>query len=104
MPGISKNYQTIAAAKKAQQQSKIPAEWLLQVDRYNDLSNFMEVPTTCGILDHIECDITSNHDATALLKKLKSGVWTAEQVTVAFCKRAAIVQQLVCQPQPSNFS
>ena len=75
MPGISKNYQTIAAAKKAQQQSKIPAEWLLQVDRYNDLSNFMEVPTTCGILDHIECDITSSHDATALWRNSNLEIW-----------------------------
>jgi amidase len=55
----------------------------------------MEVPVTCGVLSEIECDITSNYDATALLEKLRVGFWTVEQVTVAFCKRAAIAQQLV---------
>ena len=55
----------------------------------------MEVPLTCGILSETELKITSDYDATALLEKLRSGVWSVEEVTVAFCKRAAIAQQLV---------
>ncbi|KAI9733798.1 MAG: hypothetical protein M1818_007065 [Claussenomyces sp. TS43310] len=94
MPEIVKDYRTIATEKKVQQQSKIPEEWLLPVGKYDGASNFMDVPVTCGILNQLECDITSNYDATALLEKLKPGVWSAEQVTVAFCKRAAIAQQL----------
>ena len=88
------NYSTIAAKKREQRQKKIPQDWLLTKD-YNGISNFMDIPSTCGILSDVECDITSNHDATALLEKMKNGEWSAEQVTTAFCKRAAIAQQLV---------
>ena len=52
-------------------------------------------------LNALECDITSNFDATALLQKLREGEWSAEQVTVAFCKRAAIAHQLVRLPRSS---
>ena len=55
----------------------------------------MDVPLTCGLLNETEARITSDYDATALLEELKAGVWSVEQVTVAFCKRAAIAHQLV---------
>jgi amidase len=100
MSNTLKDYQIISAEKKLQRQSKIPKEWLLPSEQYHGTTNFMEVPTTCGLLSPLECNITSEFDATALLEKLKDGVWSAEQVTVAFCKRAAIAQQLVCQLQP----
>ncbi|EMR64716.1 putative general amidase-b protein [Eutypa lata UCREL1] len=54
----------------------------------------MDVPLTCGLLNETESRITSDYDATALLEKLKAGVWSAEQATMAFCKRAAIAHQL----------
>jgi amidase len=94
MSAIRKNYQTIAAEKKLQRQNKIPKEWIIS-DSYHGASNLMDVPITCGILSDVECEITSGHDATSLLEKLKNGLWSAEQVTVAFCKRAAIAHQLV---------
>ena len=99
MPEVPRDYQTISAEKKLQRQSKIPKEWLIPLEAYQEFTNFMHVPVTCGILSDVECKITSDFDATALLEKLKDGVWSAEQVTVAFCKRAAIAQQLVCQVQ-----
>ena len=95
MPGVSRDYRTIAAEKQSHSRKQIPKEWLLAND-YSSYTNFMEVPITCGILSDEEINITSNFDATALLEKLRSGMWTAEQVTVAFCKRAAIAHQLVC--------
>ncbi len=91
-----KDYQTISAEKKLQRQSKIPKEWLLPSVKYHGATNFMEVSTTCGVLSDVECQITSDFDVTALLEKLRDGVWSAEQVTVSFCKRAAFAQQLVC--------
>lgn len=94
MTGVTKNYRTIATQKKVQQQGRIPKEWLL-TKSYDGRTNFMDVPMTCGILSDEEIDITSNFDATALLEKLKSGIWSTEQVTIAFCKRAAIAHQLV---------
>ncbi|KAL5447781.1 hypothetical protein PMIN07_009554 [Paraphaeosphaeria minitans] len=93
MPVVHGDYQIIAAKKQLERQSKIPKDWLLN-ESYHGLSNLMDIPTTCGILSGLECHITSSHDATSLLEKLKSGIWSAEQVTVAFCKRAAIAHQL----------
>jgi amidase len=88
------NYQTISAEKKLQQQGKIPKEWLLP-ESYHGAINLMDVPLTCGVLSDLEYKITSDFDATALLEKLNTGEWSAEQITVAFCKRAAIAHQLV---------
>lgn len=102
MSKVYKNYKIIAAEKQLERQSKIPKEWLLRSEQYQGVSNLMQVPRTCGILSETEYHITSNFDATALLEKLKDGVWSAEQVTIAFCKRAAIAQQLVCR-HPSPF-
>lgn len=55
----------------------------------------MDVPTSCGILSAEEVRITSDYDAVNLVEEVAKGRYTAEAVTVAFCKRAAIVHQLV---------
>lgn len=89
------DYQKIAAEKRLQRSSEIPEDWLIPTGLYRDATNVLEVPSTCGVLNGVELEITSKYDATALLEKLKTGVWSAEQVTIAFCKRAAIAQQLV---------
>ncbi|TVY86826.1 putative amidase, partial [Lachnellula willkommii] len=92
---MPKTYQTLAAEKKAQQWDKIPKAWRLPTTEIShDASNVMDIPLTCGLLNETEASITSDYDATAILGKLKAGEWTVEQVTVAFCKRAAIAQQL----------
>jgi amidase len=93
------DYQIIAAEKRLQRSNRIPRDWLIP-SKLRHATNLLEVPITCGILSDIECEITSKYDATALLEKLKLGIWSAEQVTVAFCKRAAIAQQLVSWPNP----
>ncbi|KAH7123928.1 amidase [Dendryphion nanum] len=87
------NYQIISAEKKLQRRSKIPQEWVLPKS-YHGVTNFMGIPSTCGILSELELNITSNSDATDLLGKLRDGTLSAEQVTIAFCKRAAIAHQL----------
>ncbi|KUL88173.1 hypothetical protein ZTR_04082 [Talaromyces verruculosus] len=89
-----KNYKVLAAAKKAQQQDKIPQSWRISAEKFQDSPNVMDVPLSCGLLDETEAKITSGYDATAVLEKLKARVWSVEQVTVAFCKRAAIAHQL----------
>jgi amidase len=95
MPSATNDYQCIAAEKKLRQSSKIPKDWLIPPKTYQNVTNLINVPVNCGVLSDVECSITSEYDATALLEKLKAGVWSAEQVTTAFCKRAAIAQQLV---------
>ena len=89
------NYRAIAASKKAQQWAKIPKAWRLPTERFQDANNVTNIPLTCGLLNETEASITSDYDATALLGQLKAGVWSVEEVTIAFCKRAAIAQQLV---------
>jgi amidase len=95
------DYQSIAAEKRLQRTNRIPNDWLIPTEMVCDAKNLMTVPVTCGILNDTECKITSDCDATALIEKLKAGIWSAEQVTVAFCKRAAIAHQLVSCPSSS---
>lgn len=75
--------------------AKIPSDWRLpQEFLASDQRDVTGVPAACGILSDDELDITAK-DATEILQNIHSGQWTAEQVCLAFCKRAAIAQQLV---------
>lgn len=88
-------WQEKAAAKAAEAKAKIPTEWLLPEGLVPDNQlNVLDVPRTCGILTLEEISITEDYDATALRDKLAKGELSAFQVTVAFCKRSAIAQQL----------
>lgn len=89
------DYKLIGAEKRRLRESKIPHQWLLPNTDYQHGPDLVQIPATCGILNEIEVDITSQHDATDILEKLRNGTWTAEIVTTAFCKRAAIAHQLV---------
>jgi hypothetical protein len=95
-----KDYKIISQEKLHANAAKIPKEWLLSskylenVNADSDL-NVLDVPRTCGILNEKEIDITENYDATALLEKIASKQFSSYDVVLAFCKRAAIAQQLV---------
>lgn len=102
MAPLLKNYRILAAEKKLQRSNKIPKDWVIPSEIIQDANSLLEIPVTCGILSNIECEITSDYDATAVIEKLKLGIWSAEQVTIAFCKRAAIAQQLVSTRLPSS--
>lgn len=87
-----------AAAKRAAELQKIPREWRLAPDFLGgDESsniNVMDVPAKCGILNTAELGITEGYSAVALAQAVQSGAIKASDVAVAFCKRAAIAQQL----------
>ncbi|KAK9476900.1 amidase signature domain-containing protein [Lipomyces japonicus] len=85
-------YKFIAAKKQKQLLDAIPLEWRIQVspDQPDNLTKFAE---TCGILTEREIVITSNYDAVGLLEKVHKGEYSALEVTIAFCKRAALAQQ-----------
>lgn len=96
---ISESWQSIVAAKQASAKEKIPAAWRLS-ESYLEVSeesleSVLSVPRECGLLSPVELEITDQHDAVSLVHKLAEGTFTAEQVTAAFSKRAAIAQQLV---------
>lgn len=94
-------WQEKAAAYRAAALDKIPKEWRLPTSITNSVSEtsdqcVLDIPRTCGLLTAEELDITENHDAVALAELLAKGKLTSVAVTTAFCKRAAIAQQLVC--------
>lgn len=96
----SKNWQRIAAEKRASAFERIPKSWRLPhslLEKLNSTTpdNVLKIPHDCGILSKQELEITEQYDATALAEKLARGKFTAVAVTTAFSKRAAIAQQLV---------
>lgn len=69
---------------------KLPLDQLPSIDRLDVLN----VPEETGRLSHREIEIT-DCDGTHLVAKMAAGLWTAEEVTIAYLKRATIGQQLV---------
>jgi len=96
----SEDWKTISQKKRESNASKIPAEWKLSkeiLDKYDAESHqsVLDVPRTCGVLSEKEVEITEKYDATALLEKLAKKEMSSVEVVTAFCKRAAVAQQLV---------
>ncbi|EXJ78169.1 hypothetical protein A1O3_09330 [Capronia epimyces CBS 606.96] len=56
--------------------------------------NVLHVPSESGLLSARELDITAC-DGTRLAEAIASGCWSAEEVTVAYLKRATIGHQMV---------
>ncbi|CAI7646401.1 unnamed protein product [Penicillium bialowiezense] len=88
-------WQRIAEDKHASRDNAIPAEWRLRPGFVaDDRLNVMDVPMECGILTERELEITET-DAVMLVDKMIHRDYTSHEVTLAFCKRAAVAQQLV---------
>ncbi|KAJ5689465.1 hypothetical protein N7462_003857 [Penicillium macrosclerotiorum] len=93
-------------AKKRQDcANKIPEAWRIPdnflanfqtplVDHKNNLIQ-NEAIRKSGILTENELKITENYNVSKLLSALASGTLTSSEVTLAYCKRAAVAQQLV---------
>lgn len=89
-------WEKIAAEKRAALAEQIPPEYripqhLLPPDDQLDVTTF---PSESGWFSKEELDIT-NSSASHILQKIASRSWSSEEVTRAFCKRAAAAQQLV---------
>jgi amidase len=90
---MSSNWEQLAADKRQRLTKTIPEQWRIE-----------ELPSDDSVIDYPRTeDIPSNHEleitelsATQLVSKLASSRLSAVEVTLAFCKRAAIAQQLVC--------
>jgi amidase len=95
--GVSPNasWSDIGLAKRNARDRLIPNSWKIPTENYAARTNVLDVPLTCGILTDREITITSNYDAVDIVNGIKAGTFSAKEVTVAFCKRAAIAQQLV---------
>ncbi|KAL2066253.1 hypothetical protein VTL71DRAFT_2324 [Oculimacula yallundae] len=100
MESVTASWQTIATQHRDAAASKIPDDWRLPssiTDSISQISdqNVLAIPGTCGLLSKEEIDLTENYTALELVQHLASGRFTSLAVTTAFCKRAAISQQLV---------
>lgn len=87
-------WKAIAQRKRAERQSRIPSAWLLSNPPSPSTLDVLSIPRISGILTSHELSITENFDATSLADAIRSHKLTAEEVTIAFCKRAAIAQQV----------
>jgi amidase len=88
-------WEAIATKKRTEQQSQIPKAWLLpNLPPFSSTTDVRSIPQTSGILSQRELTITSSHDATSLAALICDRKYTAEEVCIAFCKRAAIAQQV----------
>jgi amidase len=86
-------------AEQAALLAKIPQEWRIPSSLASSVPrNVQSLFETCGVLSAQDIEMTTTSDATDLLDKMHRGVWSAEDVTRAFCKRAAVAQQLVRKP------
>jgi amidase len=93
----TKTWDTIAAEKRAARDTLIPEAWRVSVD--DSLLDVTDVPRTSGVLSPAEVEITET-EAPELVRKMIDRELTSEAVVTAFCKRAAIAQQLVGYTRP----
>ncbi|KAL2877018.1 hypothetical protein SGCOL_007637 [Colletotrichum sp. CLE4] len=98
------DWEQIARKHRKEQKEKIPSAWLLDNDKLSQLRGVgtaeegrlidLQAAKNSGILDSKEIDITENYTARELVRYLRLGVLSAEKVANAYCKRAAVAQQL----------
>ncbi|OAL48913.1 amidase [Pyrenochaeta sp. DS3sAY3a] len=93
-------WQPLVDKKRADLKAKIPREWTLPKDITDQVSHTARISAfdllrASNILSDREKDITENHTAAALIQQMSSGAITSVEVTTAFCKRAAVAQQLI---------
>lgn len=96
----SEDWRILVDRKRKQVDSQIPTAWRLDsvlLASTLDNGKLLEanIPRRSGILSQQEIDITEHYSAEQLLRRLARGEMTSLVVTTAFCKRAAIAQQLV---------
>ncbi|KAF2485720.1 amidase signature domain-containing protein [Neohortaea acidophila] len=91
---MADTWRSIASRKQEERASRIPHAWLLPSSIDPNRHDVLDVPRESGILSPAELRLTGEYDATALLAGLGSGLLKSVDVVTAFCKRAAIAQQV----------
>lgn len=91
---MTKDWESIASRKQEERASRIPKEWTLPSSIDQNRHDVLGVPRESDILTEDELRLTENYDATALLSGLSTGLLKSVDVVTAFCKRAAIAQQV----------
>ncbi|KAF2853523.1 acetamidase [Plenodomus tracheiphilus IPT5] len=87
----SSNWEDVTADKRARIAKSIPEEWKITNLPTDD--NLFDYPKKSGLLSAQEIEWTES-TATELVARLAKGKLKSVDVTLAFCKRAALAQQL----------
>ncbi|KAF7591333.1 hypothetical protein BBP40_001657 [Aspergillus hancockii] len=90
------SWQTEALKAKAILHNSLPKQWLLPDDKLPppNQKDVVDFPRTSGLLTNRELSIT-DMSATALVSGMGAGQLSAEEVVVAFLKRAVLGHQLL---------
>jgi amidase len=93
----------VEKCKKIQAES-IPKKYMLPEDKLpgSDVLYVVDFAKKSGALTEKELEITES-SATSLVEKMGKGALTAEEVVIAYLKRATIGQQLVSLFIPGSF-
>jgi amidase len=94
-----RDWKALAAHRRQSLLNKIPPGWHIRKSLANPIGpsvkrDVMNVPRESGILTQRELEITEKYDATALVEKLATSSFSSYEVTMAFCKRAAVAHQV----------
>ncbi|KAJ5604252.1 Amidase [Penicillium hordei] len=99
------HWQEKAAKKRQECASKLPQGWKFSeqfmagfqapISKHKNDFIRTEAIRKSGILTDRELKITENYTVTSLITALADGTLTSAEVTLAYCKRAALAQQLV---------
>ena len=97
MTAEAQDWQKIAKAKRDSILESFPKEWLIGSVSTAESQRDVTGDYICKFLSEAEIKITET-DAVGIVQRTSSGDWTAEDVTRAFCHRAAVAHQLVILP------
>lgn len=89
----------IAVRKRAEREGKLSG-WISEDQKHNLIrarlkkKNVRGVPSLSGILSQQEIEITET-GILELVRRLRQGVWSSQEVLNAFCRRSVIAHYLV---------
>ncbi|KAL1999796.1 hypothetical protein VTN02DRAFT_5984 [Thermoascus thermophilus] len=87
------DWHSTAARRRDEIYSRIPRDWLVDQRLLEEnRKRPIDLPERCGLLTPRELRITGL-SAVELLRRMHDGIYTAVEVTRAFCKRAAVAHQ-----------
>lgn len=91
---MTASWKSIVEDKRARQLAAIPSAWRLPQSVNTSSQSMLEIIQSCGILTSQELQWTEVIDISELVSLVASREVSSVQLTTAFCKRAAIAQQL----------
>jgi len=94
------NWPALVEEKRRDRDSRIPEEWRLPEEITKNISPTSDINTfqllkTLDLLTAREVELTENYEVKTLLEMMATRRVSSFEITTAFCKRAAIAQQLV---------